>query len=225
MKALRLQLPGQFLKHVGFSSILELVEWVEILQAFQYDQTHMFSIQRMKFKEEIQTDIEDFIRAKFNPEFFKLLNMKGREITCIMNQIQSSGFFPIIDSGPWAFRFPIFVSEEKILLSLISQDEYLPKLHEILTSFTDSYDILSSTDLEKIEDIKKFFGKYFMPFPNFTSKQREIASFATKHGYFRSPKLISAYKIAKEFNISVSAVNKHLNNLKNTAVQYFFGTD
>ncbi len=223
MKALRLQLPGTLLKQVGFANILDIVESIEILQAFQYDQTHLFSIQRMRFKKKIDSNIEEFIEMNFKPEFFKVLNVMGKEVTCIMNQEQTSGFFPFIDSGPWALRFPIFVSEDKILLSLISQDEYLPKLHQILSSLTESYEIIASTDLEKMEDIREFFGKYFLPFPNFTSKQREIALYALKNGYFQSPRKIRTKTIAEKFNISVSAVNKHLNNLRNIAIEFFFG--
>ncbi|MHA1723466.1 MAG: helix-turn-helix domain-containing protein [Promethearchaeota archaeon] len=223
MKAIRLQLPGNFLKHLGFMEVFQDIEWIEILQAFQYDSTHLFSIQRMKFSHPINEPMEMFIQTRFNPEFFQVLNATGEELTCILNQIRSSGFYPIIESGPWAFRFPIYASREKILLSMIVQKEYLPKLHEILMSFTSSYEILASMDLDKIEDIKDFFGNYFLPFPNFTKKQRELASYAAQHGYFQTPKKISAKDIAKKFNISVTAVNKHMNNIKNIAMEYFFG--
>ncbi|MHA1804707.1 MAG: helix-turn-helix domain-containing protein [Promethearchaeota archaeon] len=223
MKAIRLQLPGNFLKYLGFHDIFQDIEWIEILQAFQYDSTHLFSIQRMKFMHSINDPLDVFIQTKFNPKFYQVLNVMEDEMTCILNQTRSSGFFPIIESGPWAFRFPIHVSKEKILLSMIVQEEYLPKLYEILMSFTNTYEILASTDLDKIEDIKDFFGAYFLPFPNFTRRQRELATYAAEKGYFQSPKKISAKDIAKKFNISVTAVNKHMNNIKNIAMEYFFG--
>lgn len=79
------------------------------------------------------------------------------------------------------------------------------------------------TDVNKINKVDDIIGKYAIPFPSFTSRQKEVASFAAKNGYFRSPKGITAKKIARNFGISITAVNKHLKKAENLAMEYFFG--
>ena len=225
MKVIRLQIPGNFLKHVGFAQLFKELEFVEILNAFQYDQRHFFALQRIKFKEKLTSNglykkIEDF----FKPESFQLLDHRGDEVLCIIDQKRSAGFFPIVDSGPWAFLFPIHVSSEVVLINIISQTEYVNKLYEILSKLTQNkYKIIGMTDLNDIKNSDVGVWQSLIPFPSFTIKQQDIVKYAARNGYFNTPKKISAEKIAQKFNISESAVNKHLRNATNLAMDYFFG--
>ena len=49
MKIVRLQIPGNFLEQIGFGSLFDELEFVEILNAFQYDQRHFFALQRIRY--------------------------------------------------------------------------------------------------------------------------------------------------------------------------------
>ena len=225
MKIIRLQIPGNFLKHVGFAKLFEELEFVEILNAFQYDQRHFFALQRIKFNEKVTTDglynkIEDF----FKPESFQLLDHRGDEVLCIIDQKRSAGFFPIVDSGPWAFLFPIHVSRQVVLINIISQTEYVNKLYEILSKLTQNkYKIIGMTDLNDIKNSDIGIWQSIIHFPNFNKRQQEIVKYAAEKGYFNAPKKISAEKIAQKFGISESAINKHLRQATNLAMDYFFG--
>ena len=223
MKIIRLQIPGNFLEYVGFADLLQNLEFIEILNAFQYDQNHFFALQRIRFKPNMITNLEEFIKTKFNPQSFQLLNQTGNEIICIMNQNNTSGFFPIVDSGPWAFLFPIHISQERLLINIISQNEYIKQLFEVISSFTENYKIIGMTDLDKIDRVEETIWKSAIPFPNFTKRQQEVAAYAAKNGFFKSPKKISAIQIAKHFKISESAVNRHLKEARNLSMEYFFG--
>ena len=119
MKIIRLQIPGNFLEHVGFADLFQHLEFIEILNAFQYDQNHFFALQRIKFKPNLIKNLDNYIKKKFNPQSFQLLNQTTDEIICIMDQNKTSGFFPILDSGPWACLFPINVYQEVILINII----------------------------------------------------------------------------------------------------------
>jgi len=224
MKIIRLQIPGNFLVHVGFADLFQNLEFIEILNAFQYDQNHFFALQRIKFKPNLIKNLDNYIKKKFNPQSFQLLNQTKDEIICIMNQNKTSGFFPIVDSGPWAFLFPIHVSQEVLLINLISQNEYVNKLFDVINSFTEKYEIIGMTDLDKIDEVDQTIWRSAIPFPNFTKRQQEVASYAAKEGFFKSPKKISAAQIGTHFGISESAVNKHLKTVKNLAMEYFFGS-
>jgi hypothetical protein len=225
MKIIRLQIPGNFLIHVGFAKLFEELEFVEILNAFQYDQRHFFALQRIKFNERLTINgLYNKIEEFFKPESFQLLDHRGDEVLCIIDQKRSAGFFPIVDSGPWAFLFPIHVSSKVVLINIISQTEYVNKLYEILRKLTqDKYNIIGMTDLKNIKNSDIGVWQSLIPFPNFTAKQQEIVKFAAENGYFNTPKKISAEKIAHTFGISESAVNKHLRNATNLAMDYFFG--
>lgn len=223
MKIIRLQLPGTFLEHVGFVKLFKEVEFVEILNAFQYEQQHFFSLQKVRFKPGKVSHTVKYIKSNFQPETFQILEEIENEIIVIMNQKKKSGFFPVIESGPWAFLFPIYASHNIILLNIISQTDYVYKLLKIISSFTDEAKIVGMTDIDKFNELSEPIWRSTIPFPRFTKRQREIASFAAKKGYFQSPKLISADEIAKEFDISTTAVNNHIRRAESMAMEYFFG--
>lgn len=224
MKIVRLQIPGNFLEHIGFTDLFQQLEFIEILNAFQYDQNHFFALQRIRFKPGLTQDLVKAIKKQFNPQSFQLLNQSKNEIICIMNQNKTSGFFPIVDSGPWAFLFPIHVSQDVLLINIISQKEYVNKLFSAIESFTEKYEIIGMNDLDEINEIDQTIWRSAIPFPKFTKRQREVATYAAKEGFFKTPKKISAAQIANHFGISESAVNKLLKTAKNLAMQYFFGT-
>ncbi|MEJ2293733.1 MAG: helix-turn-helix domain-containing protein [Candidatus Lokiarchaeota archaeon] len=224
MKIIRLQIPGNFLEHVGFAELFEELEFVEILNAFQYDQNHFFALQKIRFKPNNNLNLEDFIHQQFKPQSFQLLSKFKNEIICIMNQNKTSGFFPIVDSGPWAFLFPIHISHDVLLINIISQEEYLTQLYKILGSFTQNYKIISTVDLDKLDRYDENIWRSAIPYPKFTKKQTDIATYAARNGYFKSPKEISAKQIAEHFTISESAINRHLKSARNIAMEYFFGS-
>ena len=223
MKIIRLQIPGNFLEHIGFAHLFQELDFVEILNAFQYDQNHFFALQKIRFKHEVTGKIDDYIRIYFKPQAFQLLAQSGKEIICIMNQSKETGFFSIFDSGPWALLFPIHISQQILLINIISQNEYIDKLFKIISSFTKNYKIIGMTDVDKLDKFDNTLWRSAMPFPEFTKRQKDIATYAAKNGYFNSPKKISASKISEYFNISVSAVNKLLKKAENIAMKFFFG--
>jgi DNA-binding CsgD family transcriptional regulator len=223
MKIVRLQIPGSSLKEVGFENLFDKVEFIEILNAFQYDQNHFFALQKIKFKQKIEVDIKEFIIESFNPEILQILERSGNEIICIMDQSRSAGFFPIVDLGPWAFLFPIHVSSEVVLITVISHEDYIKNLFEKLTSFTEDFRIIGMTDLDKISKFDESIWRSIIPLPKFTKRQRDIASYAAKNGFFKSPKEIKAEEIASHFEIKEATVNKHLKKARDLAMEYFFG--
>ena len=226
MKVIRLQIPGNFLEYIdaSFTNLFQNLEFVEILNAFQYDQKNFFTLQKIRFKPDSFQDLNNFVRDQFKPQFFKLLYQSGNEIICIMRQSRSSGFFPIFDSAQgWALLFPIHISQEVLLINIISQTEDINKLFGIISSFTKNYKIIGMTDVDKLDKFDNTLWRSAIPFPEFTRRQKEIATFAAKNGYYNSPKKITATKLAEHFGISVSAVNKLLKKAENTAMQFFFG--
>jgi len=207
--------------------MLDDIERVEILQAYQYDQQNFFSLQRILFKPGAMVNLETIVKKKFGGYYFQILEtINENEIMCIMKQKRTQGFWPLLEAGPWAFIFPIYVDRDKILLSVIAEEEYATKLKAIISKFALDYKIIAQNKIDtmnKFEDVVSQLHKTTGPYPNFTNRQREIANYAAKHGFFESPKKISAEELADYFKISVSAVNELLRKAENIAMTYFFG--
>ncbi len=210
------------------------VERLEIIQAYHYDQHNFFSLQRILFVPGmIDTlrveEIKGFMKERHNPLYVDIIQQKGREILCILKQNRKDGFWPMFDTGPgrgvWAFIFPITVTPAFIHINLIAHKEYVGTLKGYLENYTPDYKILVQSDFEG--DLSEAgISTSTMPIrfsPEFTPRQQEICQYAATHGYFETPKGVSAEKIAEHFDITVSAVNHNLRNAQRVAMKFFFG--
>jgi predicted DNA binding protein len=111
------------------------------------------------------------------------------------------------------------VDSDAIITTIITRKDFIQKkegLFEILQKYTKSFEILA------INDLGKALEKFAHPMPGFTERQREIATYAMRNGFFESPKKITADEIAKKFGISVSAVNDHIRKVEKIVMKYFF---
>ena len=124
--------------------------------------------------------------------------------------------------GPWAILFPISVGDKDIHLILLAEEQYLSHLYEAIAKITEAYYVVGVSNVNNMQDIDQT-GQFQIPFPSFTAKQRDIATYAAQHGYFESPKKISAKAIAENFGLTESGVNIHLKHAENLAMKYFFG--
>ncbi len=198
------------------------LERVEVLNAYQYDQTNFFSIQRIRFRPNRIDLVDKILIEKLKAEYYEILSQQKDEILCIMKQSRETGFFPMFGQGPWAILFPISVGENEIHLNLLAEEQYLQRLYVLLEKFTDAYKVVGNSNVKDAEAIDQN-GQFRLASPSFTTKQRDIASYAAQHGYFESPKKFTAEELAEHFKISTSAVNMHLKNAENIAMKYFFG--
>lgn len=228
MKILRLQLPREFVEILGLGSIFKHVDRLEIINAYQYDQKHFFSMQRIVFNpvlgmENMDMDeIREYITKQFGVTDLDLMEHSKNMLLLMMKQRREEGFWPVMFQGPWAFLFPITVDPERILLTVFTSDKYIKQLKNVLSRLTKNvgnYEILAQTTMKAMTQI----GLANVPIPDFTKRQREISEYAARKGYFQSPKKISASELAEHFDISVSAVNEHLRKAEQLAMKFFFG--
>ncbi|MHA1731768.1 MAG: helix-turn-helix domain-containing protein [Promethearchaeota archaeon] len=203
--------------------MLEDLERLEILNAYQYDQKNFFSMQRIKFKPGMIKELERIVKYTFKAHYFQLLEQVGDEIVCIIKQRRTAGFWPMLEMGPWAFLFPLVVDPEFILINVLAEEDFVYKLYEFLDEYKASYRIVGTSSVNTISKINKEAGAFSLPAPGFTDRQRDIASYAAKHGFFEEPKKITARQIADHFGISESAVNNNLRKAQHLAMKYFFG--
>jgi len=211
---------------MGFS-LFENLDYMEIMNVWQYSQTSFFSIQKLVFKKEFQflLDDVDSLKEKMHATYLQILHRKNNEIICILKQFRDSGFWPIILPGAWALIPPITVDSEYILLTLVAPKEYVQELFRMVKMFTDDYTVLAVERMDDVDRIEELLGVKNVPRPNLslTDRQREVASYAVRNGFYNSPKRITAQAIADNQGISVSAVNEHLRKVERAVMDYFFG--
>ncbi len=227
MKVIRLEIPARFIDVVGAKDIFEDIESLEIHNAFQYDRDNFFSLQTIRFIPGSPSleNLEFFLTEQFNAHFIQIINQRGPEIFCILNQNLATGFFKTLEPGPWAIVFPLLVTREHILLNLISPEYLVPKLYKLLSQFVDDYKVIGISEFERVESEDLGMGDFSFPWPKFTSRQKEILQYAAEQGYFESPKQITGREIAEYFGISESSINDHIRNAQNTAMRFFFGNN
>ena len=205
-------------------SSLSSIQYIEVLEIYKYHRMRFFILEKITFKDNF-TDIEKTINDIFHPKFFQILERKGNEILCIMRLHRDNGFWPKIISGNWTIIPPIIIDEKYVKETLLIRENF----DEVLKNYSKFLKDLEIIAISKIENILNLpdiqthqIFRNIQPFPHFTQRQHEIALYATRHGYYESPKKIKAEALAAHFNISISALNEHLRKAERTAMRYFF---
>jgi predicted DNA binding protein len=133
-----------------------------------------------------------------------------------MKQRNDSGFWPYLLSENWAIVPPISVDEEAITITIITREDNLSGFFDAIQSQVNKFEVLV------ISDAQHALERFGTALPRFTARQREVATYAVRHGFFEHPKKTSSQEIANQFGISVSAVNEHLRKVEAVVMRYFF---
>src|SRR4030042_465134 len=222
LKIISVTLQKEAIEKYGLKELLTDVNSVEILNAYQYDDDSLFSLQRISFKPQRIADFDKIFKEKLTTEYYEILNHHNEEILCILKQRRDTGFFRLLGPGPAALIFPLIVREDGIHCHILAEEQYLTNIYETLSKITESWKINNISKIERLKDFDQFDPLQMLT-PNFTARQRDIVAYAAQNGYFKSPKQISGKKIAEHFGISVSAVNMHLKKAEDIAINFFFG--
>jgi predicted DNA binding protein len=226
MRILKIKISSDFLAVFGYPDYFRLCSYIEMLEIYQYDRTNFFSMQKLVLKVPPGPDLEQQIKDTFQPQVFQLLEQKGNEVLCVMKQRNDLGFWPLLMSENWAIVPPISVDEEAITITIITREDNLTGFFDNIQSQVRKFEVLG------IADAQHALERFGTALPRFTTRQREVATYAVRHGFFESPKKassqdkkkekISSQDIANHFGISVSAVNEHLRKVEAVVMRYFF---
>jgi hypothetical protein len=216
LRLVKIKISTDFLQTLEVAKLLPVIEYAEIVKIYQYDFHSFFSMQRIVFKPGAFNDLEQMIYDIFKPIVFQLLEKKGNEILCIMKQRADEGFWPaLVRDYLWAIVPPIQMDREFIKTSLIIKENMAENFEEIANTIK-TFEILAIND---IDNAPEMIGP---PMPQFTERQRQIATYAVRQGFYETPKKVTAEEVAKHFEISVSAMNEHLRKTEKIAMRYFF---
>ncbi len=215
MKLLKLQVSSDIFSKMGHHRIFEYISLIEIQNVFQNKENNLFLQAKIIVKKELKLNfslMENYETIKF----FHVLKETGNEIICLMQITTESSILPDFGPIPWAFIPPIILDPTSTHFSCIISEKSMKPFLKYLANYDSSFLILA------IENMERKVSTTSLLTPFFTRRQNEITRHAYRKGYFNSPKGISAEELAGHFNISTSAVTKHLRISSEKAMKFFF---
>ena len=201
------------------------IKLIEVLEILHYHRLTFLILQRITFEENV-SDVEKKIQEIYEPEFIQILERNGREVLCFLKLHRDKGFWPKRISGNWTIIPPIIIDKKYVKENLLIRDSF-DEVYKAYSKYIKNLEIIAINKVENNTDLLDLQSQQILqnvqPYPHFPKRQHEITLYATRHGYYESPKKISAEELAKKFNISISAINEHLRKAEQTAMKYFFG--
>lgn len=202
----------------------EKIKYLEVIEIFQYDRLNFVTLNRIFIKDR-KDNPEKIIETTFHPELYQIIEIEGDEIMFLMKHRNDKGFWPSLMSDSWTILPPIIIDEKYIKETLLIKTNF-EEVYKEYSKIIKNLEVVAINEIHHISEEhvlqKKQLVPNWQPFPLFTARQQEIATYATRHGYYKSPKEISADSLAEKFNISISAVNEHLRKAEQVAMRYFF---
>jgi hypothetical protein len=219
MRIERLRLPADFLATLGFPRFFDRVTRLDIINAFQYDQNQFLSLARVTFAPGHEQDWQSILEQDLHVTFVQAIEQRGNSLTCFLRSASDLGFFPVpvLNQGSWAIVPPVAMTPESITFTIIAEESLLPEIHATIEGLGSTVTVLALDDLGRE---LRGAGSLVPPFPD---RQREVAAYAVRQGFYATPKHVTTAAIAKKFGISISAVTEHLRKARRLAMQYFFG--
>jgi len=217
MRVLKITIPTKTLEDFGLPDYFKSMDFIEVLQIYQYDRNNFFALHKILFKPGMIDALDQQLKEFFHAQTFQVLETRGNEVLCIMKQRNTAGFWPALLSGSWALIPPITIDSELVLFSVIAKED--AKLNIILNQLK----MFKSIKVLAISKVDEMTSSTPSAMPRLTNRQREILAFATRHGYFEMPKQVSTKQIADNFDISPSAVINHVQKAEKAIMKFLFG--
>ena len=224
MQIVKIKYSSDNLKDLKLLNFHPSIKFIEVLEIFQYHRMRFFILERITLKDHV-IDVEEVIKKAYDPTLFQIIEQKGNEVLCILKLRRDSGFWPKDLSGNWTIIPPIIIDEQFVYETLLIRDNF-EEVFQNYSKFLKGLEILAFNKIQDINEQLDYQTQQILgniqPIPHFSERQREIALYAARHGYYQTPKKIKADALAEKFNISVSALNTHLRKAEQTAMRYFF---
>lgn len=224
MQIVRIKYSVEDILSLKLLNSIDPIKLIEVLEIFHYHRFTFLTLERITFEDHI-TDIEQMIHDIFQPEIVQILERKGKEVLCFLKLHRDKGFWPKSLSGNWTIIPPIIIDKKYVKETLLIRDSF-ENVYKTYSKYIKNLEIIAINNVENKSELLDLQSQQilqnFQTFPHFSKRQNEIALYATRLGYYESPKKVSAEALAEKFNISISAINEHLRKAEQTAMKYFF---
>ena len=190
-----------------YKKFFDLVEKYEIFQIHRYDENQINVTQKAKFKD-----------TKMHP---KMLEGKryGMPYIEVLGEDKVKNEYIFFSKHNWIEEMrkffghldiiiepPIILDQDRLLISFLTDNKDIDEILDSQASiFNEDFEILSISLVHP-----NFENLYLI----LTDRQKEIAFYATQHGYYEIPRMITSKALADHFNISRSALCEHLRKIE-----------
>jgi hypothetical protein len=145
-----------------------------------------------------------------------ILEQKDTFYTCLAKVKDKGTFSRLREMQPWKsllaeniiFDFPFITSEEKIVFTIISDNQTLRKILNVFKSMK----IIRSLSFHKAT-----FSGYNV-LSCLTERQKEVMLVAHKNGYYNVPREITAEELSEKLGISKATTVEHLRKAENRII-------
>ncbi|MHA1326751.1 MAG: helix-turn-helix domain-containing protein [Promethearchaeota archaeon] len=206
MKRVLLQMSRDFVNKSGYKFAMNFIDNLEIVKILSFNNYYITTLECIRFKDYSHTpkDILGLSGIQYIAPLKR--NSKLNEYLCIVKTHSPRGFSKYFKNYEILVDTPILINKDDIIIPYISLRNNIDKVCEkIKKVMGNDYEILNISKFSMTED-----DIYSL----LTGRQLEIAIQATRKGYFDIPRRITAKELAKEFNISKSALTEHIRKVK-----------
>jgi predicted DNA binding protein len=178
------------------------VQSYEVLEMLKMDFDEGSTVQLIECTLKEGVSIHD-VKFMGKMEILSVLRSEGNKPICLVKNTgpkESIDFFKRRDLD-LVHTIPNFVSEDKIIISVIGTQEHHSKFIEIMKEY--------KGEIVKMSFKKAAYQKHDI-LSVLTDKQKEIIIAAQKHGYYKYPRKIKTEELAKKIGISKGTAIEHL---------------
>ena len=208
----------QIMKRIDFQELLSKIDFIEGTNLFNIDpeQSSVASMTVKKagiFRVKLKKDVvlSDLIDPKWSTTVIEPLEEKDGVYTCFIKaQVDGlpSGLLESINFDNLLMSLPLYLSEQKFIISFIGDNETIKAYLNLLKAFGISYKVVS---------LQKPSQESSLSF--LTERQKEILITAKSKGYYDNPRRISSKTLAQEFGISTSTLLEHLRKVEKKLIE------
>ena len=125
MRILKIRVPSRTVLELGLPNFFDVVDYIEILQIYEYDSQNFFAMYKIIFKKGKLDYLDKHLPQLFFAQSYQILEKKSNEILCIMKQRNDSGFWPAFLSNSFALIPPLIFDPESIIFGVIVKSAFL----------------------------------------------------------------------------------------------------
>jgi hypothetical protein len=177
------------------------VQSYEVLEMLKMDFDEGSTVQLIECTLKEGVSIHD-IKFMGKMEILSVLRSEGNKPICLVKNTgpKETDFFKKLDLD-LVHTLPNFISEDKLIISVIGTQESHLKYIEIVKKYMG--------DIEKMSFQKAAYQRHDI-LSVLTDKQREIVIAAKKHGYYDLPRKISSEDLSNKVGISKATLLEHI---------------
>jgi predicted DNA binding protein len=217
MRKVVIEVNPTFLLRYYPARFFDTIEYIEGKALLRLDFEKRIKIALVDIKMKEGMALKDLVA----PEELKIIDIfeqKNNTYTCLIKVkyeensifLKKLKFLKVLMAENIIFNLPFMISKEKIVFSIITDNEYLKKVLKILKPLG---------IIRNVSFLKPTFIDTTV-LSHLTDRQKEIIIAAQKNGYYNIPREITMDELARKLGISKATTTEHLQKAENQIISH-----